>query len=657
MIARLLQAALLAAVFPISMVFADPSVAVVSHVKVVSDKVEDVSSLGEWQKSVINPGMTDAQKALAIWETAVKFRHHDVPAPREFLVSDGLINDAIKLYNVYGYTTGGPAQMSIVQLARYSGFDARHMSIFRWGVPEIFYDGEWHMYDAGMINYFPKADGKVASVEELVAAVKAWHKDNPGYHDNGDKLKAYMKNPGIKSGPELLTRCPTLQPNGAFTFNSFGWYSSMIVYDVEKPAFVYEEPYSQGYKVNNQLRRGERLTFNWGNKGMHVGMLDTPRKDPDSLTAKVGAKQLAYTSKLGDLANGRIGNGELVYTPPLADPAFKASAIKFENLAAGPGALNVVDASKAGVLEIAMPCSYVYLTGTLDITTALPDGATVAVQLSDNNGLDWKDLETISQPGAKTIDLQKLVIRRYDYRLKLTLTGKATISALSLKHDFQHSQRALPALTQGENNISFSAGPTEGTVTIEHGSPKNKEKQLTHESFHATLNRIKKQPINEYGTFSPDGPTGDVSYTVETPGDLARLRFGCHYRAAADGDKWEFQVSFDEGKTFETVGTATGPTRGNAKWVTVDKIPKGARRAIVRFLGTQKNILTLFHSRIDADYLQPAGGFSPVNVTYVWEEDGQEKRHEHVAKAPAESYKIPCSTKPTMKSLTFELAK
>ena len=56
--------------------------------------------------------------------------------------------------------------------------------------------------------------------------------------------------------------------------------------------------------------------------------------------------------------------------------------------------------------------------------------------------------------------------RRYDYRLKFVLRGRGTgLERLRITHDIQHSQRALPALGQGRNRISFSAGPAEGTIT------------------------------------------------------------------------------------------------------------------------------------------------------------------------------------------------
>ena len=61
--------ALLATMLLSTTVFAQANApAVVCNVKVVSDKVKDVSSLEAWKKSWILPGMTDKDKAIAIWE-------------------------------------------------------------------------------------------------------------------------------------------------------------------------------------------------------------------------------------------------------------------------------------------------------------------------------------------------------------------------------------------------------------------------------------------------------------------------------------------------------------------------------------------------------------------------------------------------------------
>src|SRR5437762_2550195 len=77
--------------------------AVVSNIKVVSDKVDDVSSIEALEKSIFKPGMTEQEKAVALFTTIVKFRHFE-PPPMEFTgLTDPAVRDAIKLFNVYGY--------------------------------------------------------------------------------------------------------------------------------------------------------------------------------------------------------------------------------------------------------------------------------------------------------------------------------------------------------------------------------------------------------------------------------------------------------------------------------------------------------------------------------------------------------------------------
>src|SRR5690349_9775438 len=73
---------------------ASPQTGVVCHIKVLSDKVPDVSSLEAWKQSFLKDGMTDRDKALAAWRTAVTFQHQDVP-PHEYLQHESVVQDPI----------------------------------------------------------------------------------------------------------------------------------------------------------------------------------------------------------------------------------------------------------------------------------------------------------------------------------------------------------------------------------------------------------------------------------------------------------------------------------------------------------------------------------------------------------------------------------
>jgi hypothetical protein len=251
--------------------------------------------------------------------------------------------------------------------------------------------------------------------------------------------------------------------------------------------------------------------------------------------------------------------------------------------------------------------------------------------------------------------LSKLVLRRYDYRLRLKMEGKGTgLTELALRHDVQHSQRALPALGEGDNTITFSAGPQEGTVTIEGATSKefNKGKNLMYTDFHPVLEGIDPEKL------LVTGEKGSVTFDVKTPGEMTRMNILTHYRARSKNGSWDVQVSTDGGKSFRSVSKAVGPERATGNYVVVDDIPGGTKAAKVRFVGeTGGDALMIFNLRIDADYKLPGAGFAPVQVTYNWEEKGQPKNDVHVARSASEAYTIHCAAKPVMKSIVVELAK
>ncbi len=178
--------------------------------------------------------------------------------------------------------------------------------------------------------------------------------------------------------------------------------------------------------------------------------------------------------------------------------------------------------------------------------------------------------------------------------------------------------------------------------------------------------------LEGWPNFHVAGKRGDITFPVATPGDITRLRLGCSYRAKDATDGWDLQVSFDDGKSFQTVGRCTGPgsgvmKAGHSRYLTVSGVPPGTRKALVRWSGTRSNpgsgpadvwnsTTAVYGFRIDADYREPHGGFRPVKVTYAWEENGRPKKDVHVARKAEEVYRINCPARPLMKSITLELA-
>ncbi|MCL2647654.1 MAG: hypothetical protein FWD61_11705 [Phycisphaerales bacterium] len=633
---------------------APPTPATVANIKVLSDKVPDVSSLDAWKASFIKPGMTDKEKALAIWQTVATFQHQDAP-PSEFLQNEGTVYDAIKMFNVYGYSYCGVAACEMTSLARYVDVPARVRTIVAHVVPELSYDNQWHLLDASLISYFVHPDGDIASIDDVVKSVQDFLKDHPDLKGNDKALRDFQAQnnwTGWKNGPTLLANSPLYDATGWWPAKTHGWYSTMQEYDGSKNTpFNYEAGYSLGYKVNIQLRPGEKLTRNWFNKGLHVNM-DGSGGAPGCMNMTVGQGFLAYAAtRFGDIAPGRVGNGTLEYSAPLADPTLAQNAATYDNLAISGKTLTLKDAAKPAVLEIRNPCSYVYLAGKITLNATIGAGK-ITAEFSDNNGLDFKPIATFTTSGEQTIDLSKLILRRYDYRLRFTLEGAGTsLNALNFTHDIQHSQRPLPAIDKGDNTITFSAGPQEGTITIEGSTfQTNNGKNLLFTDFHPVLENITNDKLQL------SGDTGSITQEIATPGDITRMNILTHYRARGAKSGWDVQVSYDNGKTFTSVTKAQGPTAFNGNYVVLKDIPPHTKSAKIRWQGFGgSNGVMIFNLRIDADYQLPASGFRPVKVTYLYDEAGAAKTNEWIVTKPADTKKIHCDVKPTMKSIILEL--
>lgn len=100
-----------------------------------------------------------------------------------------------------------------------------------------------------------------------------------------------MQGGGWKKEPEILSRCPHHDHNGWLPAATHGWYSTMQEYDGSAGG-IYEYGYSRGYRVNVQLREGERLVRNWSNIGLHVNMREG--REPGCLIGVVGKGDLRY---------------------------------------------------------------------------------------------------------------------------------------------------------------------------------------------------------------------------------------------------------------------------------------------------------------------------------------------------------------------------
>src|SRR6476660_4863797 len=74
----------------------------INQLKVLSDKIDDVTTVENIVKSFAKPGTSDQERAKGLWKAIIRYRHQTTP-PNEHLAGDWEAHDPVKLFNVYGY--------------------------------------------------------------------------------------------------------------------------------------------------------------------------------------------------------------------------------------------------------------------------------------------------------------------------------------------------------------------------------------------------------------------------------------------------------------------------------------------------------------------------------------------------------------------------
>jgi hypothetical protein len=149
-----------------------------------------------------------------------------------------------------------------------------------------------------------------------------------------------------------------------------------------------------------------------------------------------------------------------------------------------------------------------------------------------------------------------------------------------------------------------------------------------------------------------------MTVPVETPGDLAALRFCTQFRARGVKDLVRAVVSFDGGKTWQEAARMAGPTQGRTEVFRFARIPKATRKALLRYELSGNNTVGILSFRVDADYRDPlaAPAFRPFDIVHRWKENGKVKEHrEHIPRLPY-TYPIKTVDVPEMVSVTYEMA-
>ncbi len=110
----------------------------------------------------LEPGMSDKEKALALWWQQVTSRYHWQGDNKE-------LGDPVRVFNVYGHNTCGNDSIAMAGLWTAAGLKVSPARPLTHCISQVFYDGRWHLLDGDMQGLYLLRDNvTVASEQDLV---------------------------------------------------------------------------------------------------------------------------------------------------------------------------------------------------------------------------------------------------------------------------------------------------------------------------------------------------------------------------------------------------------------------------------------------------------------------------------------------------------
>jgi hypothetical protein len=262
-------------------------------------------NMDEIVAAAVTPGMSDKEKALALWFQQISQRFHRAGDGQE-------TGDPVKVFNTYGHNPCGSDAIIMGGLWRKVGLKGAPVRLVSHAIAQVSYDDGWHVMDGDLDSIFLLRDN------ETVASDRELARD----HDLVKRTHTY----GI------------LLPDGRGKDEA---YSAM---------FVCEDPIKgqrrckEDTTMDMTLRPGEALVWRWGHLSPAKYMWQKIRPDyPDT-----------------------VCNGLWEYRPDFSKDLWKKGAATVENITAGPGELGAEE-GQTGTITWTMRSPYVFVGGRLEV--------------------------------------------------------------------------------------------------------------------------------------------------------------------------------------------------------------------------------------------------------------------------------------------------
>jgi len=443
--------------------------------RVTTDQSVDTHSLESIVADVCKPGMTDEQKAIALYEyTRRVMFHYEQRGEKLDQVYD---LDALRLINTYGYSFCTQQMLVMVHLWHTAGVEGRVWSVPGHSTAQAFYGGKTHWFDPLIGAYvYSRKDKTVASLKEIVedptVLTKAAEEGRacPSFVPC-EKVLAEDSARFVTDNPDYVKSCAALG-------NDVGFMAARA-----KEAKTFGGPRKSLYQPDFNLRRGETVTFLWdaidGEYNVKPGI--PPRQLPPNHFCGVAADgkdalNYKYWKPYAREINGvtvcrYYANGKVVFAPGFSNEYFKRDfeSNSFAWYGWGRNEPPYLRPTKAGrpaniVYKVSTPHVFTNATVTAQFHRATDEDVS-RLYVSPDAGLTWTRVWDAAEAGQKagradaSANLRDHVrgLRHFWVRAECQTEGEvkqAGLHQIRVEAIFQHNMFARPFLGPGPNQVT-----------------------------------------------------------------------------------------------------------------------------------------------------------------------------------------------------------
>lgn len=392
--------------------------------KIVCDRWIDPETPATVLKSILKPGMSEKEKAMAIFWWCQENCSRCTP----------WIWDDARFASALGFGHCGPTGYAQSALCNAAGLQWQPLRLWGHNCIQIWYEDRWHILDAYMRAIYPGPTGLYAASAAELAKDERLITRNVG--EDGREMKELIDINYLKK-----------------------WY---VAFDGGGPFEMGRKfPWDEN-RISYSLRAGERMIFWWDRRVVcSYKQQETP---------------------------GNFTNPQLIYEPDLASSEAKEGVKSMSNVSWGtsPLPLTVAEAGKPAEVIWEISSYYNLMAGWIEGNFSRGGrGDVLRISVSADGGKVWTPVWEHSETGAvqARIDLAGKLpftpkeyskgLRGYLARVEMHASGDPSqvgIGSIRFHTELLGHNQALPALRLGNNTITVTAtsAPRPFTVTYEY---------------------------------------------------------------------------------------------------------------------------------------------------------------------------------------------